>query len=1404
MEDEARSSKFGYDLLDGNYRGWSNYAEAYLQDNGTWDAIETPCPVVTPLAAATTPPEEEPAGTAAAHAAAQKQALELHEKQLKEVKVWKRKNVRALAQIKMAVKPHLMNMIAGCKTAAEAWECLRVLFDDETATRRGELEEALATLRKQPNETIIEYVGRTKGIRDDLATAGVTKDEHSLCLDILRGLPTSFKTIRTVLRNSGKLLTLPTITNRLMETETELRAESDDDVPQAVQAYLAAMALKKDEKKGRPDKKMVCFYCKKPGHKIADCNKRRAADEKRGRGGKNPQDGERGGDGGGKRMAYCATVGEGVASPVANASRADKWVVDSGATHHLATGKGLFLAKAARTNEEVTLASGDTLATTGLGEAVLVADSGDNLSTITLKNTYRVPGLRENLMSVGLVDKAGGAVLFAEGHCYIFDAAKTVVSRDVVSKADAIGKLEGNGQYMLGGTPTAKMAMMVSAPMPGTASVWHRRFFHLGYTNLRRVAKMVIGLPEKDVEPEPVAGAICRPCVEGKTVKAPFPTSDSKTDVMELIHVDITGPFKKSPSGARYLLVLYEDSTGMTVGVPIRAKSEAGKVIKWRIPEMERRCGKKLKRIRFDGAKEFATAKLRSWYAEKGIDYEVTLPYSPQSNGKAERVNRTIKERVRAALSDSGLDEQLWAEAAVAAIYVMNRSPKEGKDVTPWEAFTSKRPDVSGFAVWGSRAYALRPSKKIKGMQPRTSAGRMVGYTAGGNGFRLLLDGSNEVVERRDVVVDEAEQSTPTKGVHWSQALTDTTAGDDGSGPVVTPTHTPQPTPTLTPSSSTSSGGSGRGAPVTPDVQAAIDAARLVTGQLAEDEGGTSSEGEEDAVTRYPGRARLPPMRFGQDEAGASASAAAVQPTEPVKEPVMVRDLPPPPKTVEEARSREDWPLWEVALNEERKSMVGHKVWMKKKAPRGARRLGTRVIFEYKADQKGVLVRRKCRLVGKGNRQKPGKDYLESWAAMPAAATTRAFLATAAVRGWTVHHLDVKTAYLYAPMDVEVYIVIPEGFDDAGEDALLGFAMYGTKQAGNLWGKHLHGKLTEEGGVQSNADKCLYLFTVKGTTVYVNVHVDDILPGGPDPDAVADVKGRIARHFECRDMGEVSSFLGMQVVWDKAAGSVTLSNPRHTADLLKDYDMDESKPNYTPMARGVVLGEGNALPVDNRFAELVGSLMYLSNQTRPDLAYAVGKLARRMSAPTEGDWRAAKGVLRYLQGTRDMGIKYGKEAMLEGWVDSDFAGDTESRKSTTGFVFTLHGGAISWRSRMQRLVATSTATAEYVAAAEATKDSLWLRRLAGDLGEYAGPVTLKEDNQACISMATNEGMSSRTKHVDVCYHFIRDCVAQKQVAIVYVRSEEQLADGFTKPLPRDAFNLFREGLGVAVASPAHG
>lgn len=250
--------------------------------------------------------------------------------------------------------------------------------------------------------------------------------------------------------------------------------------------------------------------------------------------------------------------------------------------------------------------------------------------------------------------------------------------------------------------------------------------------------------------------------------------------------------------------------------------------------------------------------------------------------------------------------------------------------------------------------------------------------------------------------------------------------------------------------------------------------------------------------------------------------------------------------------------------------------------------------------------------------------------------------------------------------------------------------MYGTKQAGNLWGTHIQETHTKEGAARKVGDRCLYTLKVGNSIVHIEVHVEDILVTGKDLWAVIRTKAMISRPLNVRDLGVMKDFLGMEVKWNLANNSVSLANPRHTGELLDAFGMSDCKPNVTPMVRGTELGAGEPLEEENRFAELVGSLLYLCNQTRPELAFAVGRLARRMANPTQGDMTEAKNVLRYLKGTRRMGILYRGAKGLASWVDADFARDIDTRKYITVFIFMTHGGAVSWRSRLQRLVTPSS------------------------------------------------------------------------------------------------------------------
>ena len=260
------------------------------------------------------------------------------------------------------------------------------------------------------------------------------------------------------------------------------------------------------------------------------------------------------------------------------------------------------------------------------------------------------------------------------------------------------------------------------------------------------------------------------------------------------------------------------------------------------------------------------------------------------------------------------------------------------------------------------------------------------------------------------------------------------------------------------------------------------------------------------------------------------------------------------------------------------------------------------------------------------------------------------------------------------------------------------------------------------------------------------------------------------------------------------------------SELVAKYGLFDAKPKSTPMSTAIKLqqDEDNLLDTDKYpYNELVGSMLYLSVCTRPDIAQAVGALARYMSKPTMVHWQAAKGVLRYIASTTTAGIVYKVEPSatdLKGFCDADYAGDLDTRRSTTGYAFILNGGAVSWSSRLQPTVAVSTTEAEYMAAAHAVKEALWLKKLMGDLciSSCAEPVMIYCDNQAAISLLKHPISSQRSKHIDVLHHFARERVARGEVTFNYCSTDRMFADFLTKAVPEQKFAQCMKGLGMIV------
>eukprot|EP00877_Chromochloris_zofingiensis_P010261 jgi/Chrzof1/5489/Cz16g05060.t1 len=413
-------------------------------------------------------------------------------------------------------------------------------------------------------------------------------------------------------------------------------------------------------------------------------------------------------------------------------------------------------------------------------------------------------------------------------------------------------------------------------------------------------------------------------------------------------------------------------------------------------------------------------------------------------------------------------------------------------------------------------------------------------------------------------------------------------------------------------------------------------------------------------------------------------------------------------------------------------------------------------------------------------------------------------MAKAAEEDMELHKLDVKTAFLQGNLEEDVWIQQPRGYEEGSSELAchLHKPLYGLKQAPRAWHQRLQQELLAVGYTASAADPSLYWYCINGDYVYLLVYVDDILIAAKQLESVKAVKQQLLGLFESRDLGEATSYLGMSIQRNRQTGIIKIGHRLMITELLERYGAVDSKIKSVPLSPSIKLAKDEGDPLDKEhypYSQLVGSLMYLAITSRPDLAFSVGALARYMSCPTTVHWQAAKGVLRYLGGTLDYGITFGSDSNdLIGYCDADYAGDTDTRKSTSGYIFILHGGAITWSSKRQATVAASTTEAEYMAAAAAVKEALWLRTLLSELQLDIDNITIMADNQSAIKLLRNPISSMRTKHIDVAYHFARERVVRKEVVFRFVSTQNMVADIMTKALSEVKHVRCCKGMGVGV------
>lgn len=615
-----------------------------------------------------------------------------------------------------------------------------------------------------------------------------------------------------------------------------------------------------------------------------------------------------------------------------------------------------------------------------------------------------------------------------------------------------------------------------------------------------------------------------------------------------------------------------------------------------------------------------------------------------------------------------------------------------------------------------------------------------------------------------------------------------------------------------------------------------------------------------------PEPSTLPEPRRGRDKPAVDYSSAFVaSATRPTSQPAAFISE---PKTYEDAVRSPQHRQWDTAMKEELQSLRDHDTWnivpMSEAEQAHRRPIGCKWVYKLKLNSDGTVDRYKARLVAKGFTQREGFDFFETFAPVMMYKSLRVLLCLAAVEDLEVEQLDVKTAFLNGVMDAEVYMKLPPGVDpklerggvDGPACCKLNKGLYGTKQGSHLWYESINGTLIRLDFRPCVSDPCVYVKQTRtGHTMRVGLFVDDLIPTFEEVDRAEwnEVKSALCAAYEMKDIGVAEWVLGMKITRDRPNRSIELTQASYIEKMLHQFGLEEAQPRDTPEEQIKLSKSDEASSMEQRaemqqrpYMELVGSLLYASISTRPDIAHAVAMLCRSMQNPGPAHWRAAKHVLRYLKSTPTKGLLLSPKgrkthqqhslsqplsdmdassspgpatplaaleissgpnetavrtsyptvarevpvpAVIETYCDADWAGDVDDRRSTSGCIVLLHGCAISWLSKKQATVALSTAEAEYMAMSVALQETKWLMQLLEELGvNVARPVSMFSDNQAAISISSASAVPHvRTKHIDLRHHYVRESVRSGEIQIRWVAGSEQLADVFTKGLSKQQY-----------------
>ncbi|SCZ88004.1 BZ3501_MvSof-1269-A2-R1_Chr10-2g02393 [Microbotryum saponariae] len=1273
-------------------------------------------------------------------------------------------------------------------SAPRIFAALKARFAPDDATRTLELFARLWDFRKMPASVeaydtwLREYMSIAQEIRDAKTSLNDVLATHVLamvpsCLDSFR------LTFTDEQRNRRDLPELTTLTDRI---RIQLRSAG---LSTSHSAMLATSS--------------PCPACRAPGHRLRDCTSRAkhpptgpcrrchkkghwALDCKnRGEQARSSDDTQ---DDTSSSAASQPNVGYFASCLFARRQLpTDAFVVDSGATTHMVADRSLFTTYRQTAHTKIGGIAGGITAI-GMGDVAFVAKTGH---PITLRGVLHTPGLHVNLLSVSrLCDTDRVRLAFTSDG---IDIAKD-------GRAIAHGTRVNDGLYLLDAdhTKCQHLAFLSRSESPVPLLTLHRCLGHLAPSSIQKMIAAGLldgfgaGYSDKDVEE-----FVCNACLGSKGHRLPFPDSESHSaERLGLVHSDVLSFPTPSLTGKRYLVTFLDDHSRKLWAYAIDHKSDVFPTFQTWLAEVELETNARLRILRTDNGGEYRSNAFTEFCKSKGIRRQYSIPYTPQQNGRAERVNLSIVEGVLALLADARLPATFWDEAAAYFVYCKNRCSHSAlAKQTPESVWNGQRTTATALHPFGCTAWlTVAPDLRSK-LDPKAARVIFTGYDLASKAFRFFDHSINKIVLGRNatfldddfpglpvttpVDADDTDRQfvvpadTPAPAVktrtplvrsahmdvssslddsamsavdvapgYTGGTLLNSTDTESSSSPSPEPSSSPSPTNPLSPSPALSPSLAASSSPsVSPtDSDYSADPLDLIGSQTPTRLGPPDVHRPDFSTYREPASAEESPDeldiigRHSRDESPdeidfltqhhrAFIATDDDDPTLDAIEPV--KSITSDPQTWREAMSSDEHNIWAEAAAAEFTAMRDDfKVFTiepRSSVPPGATIVTSKFVWKTKRNASGEVTGRKARLVAQGNRQRDGIDFSETFAPVARFSSIRCLLALAAANGYHVHQADIDKAYLHGELDHDIWMTTPRGFDFPSDKVLrLRRSIYGLKQAGRIWNRHIDTSLRNLGYKATGTDHCIYSrIDDQQRPHYIALYVDDLLI------------------------------------------------ERYIMDVLFHFDTT-TRGTTVPMTPGLSLtaipGQGTER-IRSWYLQAIGSLLYISLGTRPDIAFAVSYLSRFANNPGRRHWIAVKHVLRYLRATYRDELLYArgpaKVTGVVGYSDANWGRLRRHIHFNDGLRILLAGAAVSWSSKPH----------------------------------------IFTDNEAAAAVAHDPVRTSGTRHIRLREHFVRDMVNRGDISLSHVGTADMVADVFTKALGPKIFGTHCYALGLRTRHP---